>query len=174
MERGNQRFGRSGYTLIELLVSVAILGFVVIAIARLFNQSTIAWDSGHRRAEVMLTGRAILDLVSRDLSALVDGPGALPVTADSWTILRGTNYTDVAYSWGGGTLQRAIGGGANETAISGLTNAGFTVALDPDGPPYYFADVKFIMESSGKGADPVDKVYTSRVFLPNVKRYLYE
>jgi prepilin-type N-terminal cleavage/methylation domain-containing protein len=62
---------RSGFTLLELLVAMIILMVIVLATARIFDQSTVAWDSGSRKAEVNMTGRAVADFMAQEISQAV-------------------------------------------------------------------------------------------------------
>ena len=48
---------RSGLTLIELLVAMSILAIIVLAVAQIFQQSTVAWESGYRRTRTAMVRR---------------------------------------------------------------------------------------------------------------------
>ena len=54
---GMARRGTSGFTLLEILVAMAILMVLVLMMSTLFHQSTIAWDSGLRQAEMSMQAR---------------------------------------------------------------------------------------------------------------------
>ena len=60
-----------GFTLIELLVAMAILMVIVLMLSNLFQQSTRAWDSGMRQAEVGLEARAAVARIQKDLSQAI-------------------------------------------------------------------------------------------------------
>jgi prepilin-type N-terminal cleavage/methylation domain-containing protein len=62
---------RSGFTLIELLASMAILVLLMLALSRLYTETSAAWSLAHRRAEMNTTGRAVMQLMTRDVSAAV-------------------------------------------------------------------------------------------------------
>jgi prepilin-type N-terminal cleavage/methylation domain-containing protein len=69
--------GRAGFSLIELLVSMAILVVITLMVSRIFQQAGVAWDTGSRKAEKMMTGRAVSDFIARQLShAVPDTNGA--------------------------------------------------------------------------------------------------
>ena len=72
-----KRVGCGGFTLLELLVSMVILGIIVVICGQIFDQSTVAWDSGSRKAELNLTGRAVVDLVAQEISHAVDDGASL-------------------------------------------------------------------------------------------------
>ncbi len=61
----------AGFTLIEILVAMAILMVIVLMMATLFHSSTNAWDNGMRQAEISLEARAVMNMIQRDLSQAV-------------------------------------------------------------------------------------------------------
>lgn len=58
-----------GFTIIELLAAVAILGILVAMMGKVFADASKAWKLGTDSATDSATGRAVLDLIVRDLSA---------------------------------------------------------------------------------------------------------
>jgi prepilin-type N-terminal cleavage/methylation domain-containing protein len=67
--------GRGGFTLIELLVAMAILVVITLIVAKIFQQAGVAWDTGTRKAESMMAGRAVSDFIAQQLSRAVPDPG---------------------------------------------------------------------------------------------------
>lgn len=65
---------RVGFTLIELLVSMTILVIITLMVARIFQQAGVAWDTGTRKAEKMMAGRAVADYIAQQLSKAVPDP----------------------------------------------------------------------------------------------------
>jgi len=64
---------RSGFSLIEIMVAMAILSIIVLMMSTIYHQSTLAWDSGTRKTKGSVVARAVLGLISKDLSlAVVD------------------------------------------------------------------------------------------------------
>ena len=61
----------SGFTLLELLVAMAILGILVLIMGQIFHQSSVAWDSGLRKAKGNMSARAALGFMSRELSGAI-------------------------------------------------------------------------------------------------------
>lgn len=63
--------GQAGFTLIEMLVSVAILVLLVLFLGRMVIESSSLWSSGMKSSEVNNAGRAIIEFMVRDISATV-------------------------------------------------------------------------------------------------------
>jgi prepilin-type N-terminal cleavage/methylation domain-containing protein len=62
---------RRAFTLIELLASMAILSLIMVMLFSAFEQISKAWTTGESRVEVFTQARAVLDLMSRELSQAV-------------------------------------------------------------------------------------------------------
>lgn len=69
---------RRGFTLIELLVAMAILVVITLIVARVFQQAGVAWDTGTRKAEAMMSGRAVSDFLAQQLSCAVADTNGIP------------------------------------------------------------------------------------------------
>lgn len=63
-----------GFSLVEVLIAITILSFLVVLLSLLVSGVSRAWTSGDQQAETFQNGRAILDLISRDLSQAVISP----------------------------------------------------------------------------------------------------
>jgi len=61
----------ASFTLIELMASMAILGLIMVLLFSVFDQVNKAWLGGENRVETFTQARAILDLMSRELSQAV-------------------------------------------------------------------------------------------------------
>ncbi len=62
-----KRWRGAAFTLIELIVSMTILSIIVLMVASLAGVANRAWSNGNQSSEVYQNGRAILDLIARDL-----------------------------------------------------------------------------------------------------------
>jgi competence protein ComGC len=62
---------RYGFTLLEVLVAMGILMMIVLMMATLFHQSSMAWDNGMRQAEMGIQARAVLSMMRKDLEQAV-------------------------------------------------------------------------------------------------------
>jgi prepilin-type N-terminal cleavage/methylation domain-containing protein len=71
LESSTQKAQARGFTLIELLASMAILGLIVVILFGVFQQTSKAWLGGERHVETFTQARAVLDLMSRDLSQAI-------------------------------------------------------------------------------------------------------
>lgn len=130
----------SGFTLIELLAAMAILVVITLIVSQLFQQANVSWDTGLRKAESTMTGRALADYIAQDLaSAVMDLDNYPDFTASGSTLAfwslqesaggqRAVNY--VSYDSGGKrrVVKDAPGGATIETAD--LVGGGTTVSLD--------------------------------------------
>jgi len=58
----------SGFTLLELLTATAIGSLLVVMLLSAFNQASKAWIAGEGQVDIYQNGRAVLDLLARDLS----------------------------------------------------------------------------------------------------------
>jgi type II secretory pathway pseudopilin PulG len=63
-----------GFTLVELLISFGILAFLVILLASLVSGVSRAWTSGEQQVSEFQDGRAILELVGREVSQAAISP----------------------------------------------------------------------------------------------------
>ena len=62
---------QTGFTLIELLASLAILALIMTMLFSVFEQVNKAWLNGENRVETFTQARAILDLMTRELSQAI-------------------------------------------------------------------------------------------------------
>lgn len=170
-----------GFTLLELLVAMAILAVIVVAVSQLYQQSSVAWDSGWRRAESMMIGRTLADFIAREAAhAVWDSSTGAPQGADYYT-LRGTNGLQrVLYQVSGG-LKRAtedVVTKAKSEAYLIEDTAGqmevkeFSLDFLPAGNPA-FANVYLKIMTKDKNRTE-EKVFTASTPLLNRGRYRYE
>jgi type II secretory pathway pseudopilin PulG len=62
------------FTLIEMIVSMAIMILVVLLFASVFRSVNSAWVQGEQQVEIFQNGRAILELITRELSQALISP----------------------------------------------------------------------------------------------------
>jgi prepilin-type N-terminal cleavage/methylation domain-containing protein len=63
---------RAGFTLVELLVAMLILVVIVLITTRIFQQATMSWDVGLKKAEMSMTGRAVVDCMAQEIGQAVE------------------------------------------------------------------------------------------------------
>jgi general secretion pathway protein J len=63
--------GTSGFTLLEMVVTLTILGFILLIIFGAFRLGTSAWEKGESSREEYQKVRAVSQLVSRQLKSIV-------------------------------------------------------------------------------------------------------
>jgi general secretion pathway protein J len=61
--------GKSGFTLLELMLSLAIMGLVLLIIFGALRIGTRAWEKGEKDVTVHQRQRAVLDLLSRQIAS---------------------------------------------------------------------------------------------------------
>ena len=63
------RFGKKGFTLLELMLSLAIMGIVLLIIFGALRVGTRAWEKGEKDVAVHQRQRAVLDLLSQQIAS---------------------------------------------------------------------------------------------------------
>ncbi|MGF1656698.1 MAG: type II secretion system protein J [Verrucomicrobiales bacterium] len=74
MYRSHQHCGKLGFTLTEMLVSVAMLALIVVLTASAVQLASRSWIDGQARADNFAKARSALDLVARELRASILHP----------------------------------------------------------------------------------------------------
>jgi prepilin-type N-terminal cleavage/methylation domain-containing protein len=62
---------RAGFTLVEIMVTLLIVGGIMVSVTQILQAARLSRDTIHNLQETQLTGPAVLDLIERDLRALV-------------------------------------------------------------------------------------------------------
>jgi prepilin-type N-terminal cleavage/methylation domain-containing protein len=113
-----------GFTLAELLVAMAMLGFVMAGVFVLQQQGQTAYLWGSTRVAMQQNARFALDLITRELRSALsitsvgancDGTGANTIT------FQDESNNTVIYAVSGSTLQRSYAG-ANTDLIGGVAS----------------------------------------------------
>lgn len=82
------RTRKDGFSLMELLVAMSIFTMIVLMMSTIYHQSSVAWDSGSRKAQGGMEVRALMGFISRELEQAVAFKGALG--AGQWPNPMGT------------------------------------------------------------------------------------
>jgi prepilin-type N-terminal cleavage/methylation domain-containing protein len=72
--RTNRRRRRGAFTLAELLIAVAILSLVLLLLTSLLSAINRAWTRGEQQVAEFQDGRAVIEIVSRELSQATISP----------------------------------------------------------------------------------------------------
>lgn len=168
---------RQGFTLLELLVAIAILMIIVLIAVQLFSRARTAWDVGSRIADSCLKGRTVADFVAQELSRAV-----LPTNGSSFTVTATTIdfpilrqvetasdlvVTNEQISFAAGTAML----GTNELCrgLADMTfssNPGYVPGSEL---PLYVDVIVRIVSDDGT----VTNLYQSRATFPNWDRYRF-
>ena len=155
--RHGARSAHYGFTLIELLVAIALLSVIVVAVTNLFTHSTTAWDSGTRRSESMMVGRALTDYFVSEAAMALGDPYA--PDASEFTVLKGTvPMTDKEFGLAD------LFGDTTTLSASGP-------AADVSDPRLVAFQVRVITRDKGRTES---RLHTGRAFLWNRNRYRYD
>lgn len=115
----------NGFTLIELLVALAIFAIMLIFLLSLSDSVRKGWERGEHVVEVSQNGRAILNLLERDLSQAVVSRAMQFAQNPDLTSLLPTGETQIANST---SLFFWL---TSNQAASGLAQAGWFLAQSP-------------------------------------------
>jgi hypothetical protein len=82
--------GLSAFSLIEILVTVGLLSFIILGLLMMFNQTQRAFRSSITQTDVLESGRAIMDMLARELEQAV--PSEYPDVFFNGRRQRTTNF----------------------------------------------------------------------------------
>ena len=71
-KRNRKQTRLAGFSMIEMLVASTILVVIVMMLAMLFQQTSLAWRTGVRRAKSFMEVRSALGAIQRDAAAAID------------------------------------------------------------------------------------------------------
>ena len=108
-----RRSASAAFTLLELLVAMAILLIIVAIVAQIFQQANVAWSTGLRSVETTIKGRSIADMIAQDLSQAIPAGFSVTAAGASFKMLGEASATNnynalwpVSYAWSGTTVTR--------------------------------------------------------------------
>ena len=128
--RGHRRKGARGFSLIEILVTVALLAFIILGLLGMFIQTQKAFRGSMKQTDVLGAGRAVMDMMSRDIAQMTPSqmaytinfsteipPGpfqtppntAGPINSPPWSevgVASGTTYPPITQKLPGGSALR--------------------------------------------------------------------
>lgn len=80
----SKRRGQHALTLVEMMVATTLLVVIMLGLTAMFNQTQRAFRSGLKQVDVFEGGRAVMDLISRDMEQLTASK-----TVDNWSLFDG-------------------------------------------------------------------------------------
>src|SRR5882724_4571519 len=80
LNKSTERRNRRAFTLVEILVAVAIVVFLVLVLAQIISSAQVIWRNSEARTDAFRDARAALELMSRDISLALTNDRA-PVLA---------------------------------------------------------------------------------------------
>jgi len=169
-----------GFTLVELLVAMAILSIIVVICGRLFQQASAAWETGVRRAERNIIGRNLADFIAGDLSRTVartDDELQIGATSlrfpivDEASVREGLSpraYQWVTYDLSPNNLRR----NGQKLAPAGVVDRiRITAGPATPGRPPIYVDVEVRVKDADSS---YVEAFTSRAWIRNRDRYRYD
>ncbi len=158
-----------GFTIIELLVAMTILMVIVMIVGLFFQSANSTWNSGTKRAEVNMEGRALVDYMAQELSQSVtngfdvsDGGSTAKFTILGEATPPATPCRhEIEYSLSGKIVSRTMVDGVAGEMGDDIDELKFFVAPTTDGLPL-FVDVRVTLTNG---------VYESRAHFVNRDRY---
>jgi prepilin-type N-terminal cleavage/methylation domain-containing protein len=142
------------FTLLEVLVVIALLSFIVLALMAVFSNTEAVLRSNLTQGDVLGSGRAVMDLISRDLETMAPSDGNsnnfnngvnYPAVNFAVTGTNGDNvYPPLLQSLPGSSVSRTnvlenffILGRDNVNGAPSWTGAGYAVVEEPAGGGLY-------------------------------------
>jgi len=102
-----QDHNKGGFTLLEILVAMAILSMIIVSVSRLFHQSAVAWDSGIGQAEVTMVGRSLVEFAMNDcVGCIYDKDAPSPSMAGFWVLTNTNPCEKITYVCANGEITR--------------------------------------------------------------------
>jgi prepilin-type N-terminal cleavage/methylation domain-containing protein len=101
-----KKIDENGFTLMELMIVVVILGLITLGATTFFGGGMRSWISGQFQLEAQRNTRIALDRMVKEIR---EGDSIDDVNSDSDTIAVDYNVlgkTSVTYNWSGGSLTR--------------------------------------------------------------------
>jgi prepilin-type N-terminal cleavage/methylation domain-containing protein len=78
---------RAAFTLVEMMVALAVTGVLTVMMLRMFSDSSTIWKSEDDRLDTFREARAALQLMSRELATAIPLPDAKPAGLDEFPVI---------------------------------------------------------------------------------------
>jgi len=161
----NNTLDRKGITLIELVMTMVLMGIVALVVANALSTGVTAFFTTDNRKESLDQGRIALDRMAKEIRNLRDSDDVNASSATQFCFTD-TEGVQINYSYAGTNLRRATGNctagsgatlSANITSFSfdyiradGTVDASF-VDTDPDNPATDTKKIRITLTSTASG-----------------------
>jgi type II secretory pathway component PulJ len=163
------RVTRAAFTLVEILVVVALLALIVLALMMVFNSTQTAFRNSLTQTDVLESGRAAMGLIADDLAGLTPSFGqsnGMPVNGYSYTSSNAPINFCVVVETGTNTpfMQPLIGSSNQRTNVletffvltrQNTTWTGVGYAVNPTSPSPLYPLYRFSLSTNVLAASPV-------------------
>lgn len=125
----HHKYNQKGFSLIEMMVVVVILGLIVLGLVTFFTGGAKSWVAGQSQLEAQRNARQAMDIMVREIiegNSIASGSNATSITIN---YLASFGKSPVTYSLSGTTISR----GGN-TLINNVQSLSFTY-FDSNGSP---------------------------------------
>jgi hypothetical protein len=84
---------RSAFSLIEIMITVGLLSFIIVGLLAMFNQTQRAFRTGMTQTDVLESGRATMDMITREVAQMSpSGAPDLYLSGNRQAPYRATNF----------------------------------------------------------------------------------
>ena len=138
---------RRGFTLVEVLISMALLAMIMVAACLAVQAAVAAHSYNSEKGELVARARGVLDWIALD----VRRSDSVTLNNDTSLTVTRTNYPDITYAWDGTQGGHVTYSETDENGVPGtpVTLTGYV----PPGPPDTLAGYvdEFHVEQVGAG-----------------------
>lgn len=163
---------RSAFTIIELLVAMAILLVIVAIVAQIFQQANVAWETGMRSVEVTMKGRSVADLIAQDLSQAIVSNYSVTATGAEFEKMgeptAANQYQSrclVKYDWSGPIVRRSEGPLDGSAPLVEMADGITKIEVDPSGSDLPASATVTVTVSNN--------MFQAKAFMQNRERYKF-
>jgi len=115
---------KAGYTLIELVMVIILVGIMFLVTAPLMVEISRGWQIATLRTDMSESGMVAMDRMSREIRQIRNNKSVVTATASVFRFFDLSN-NDITYSISGTNLIRTINGASNQLAAN-VSSLGFT------------------------------------------------
>jgi type II secretion system protein J len=156
---------KEGFTLIELMIAIAIFGILSVAVIRVYTGFTRSYTTQEVAAGVQQSLRAAIDIMAQDIwmagldtnpsdgvtFGITDAtPSRIRFTSDrdQSTTLDTSQFEEITYAWTGNTLNQildeTIGGANTQPLVNNVTALTFTYFDENNNPTAILNDIRSV------------------------------